>query len=125
MTTLRYTKTHEWLQLNEHDMTIGITAHAQALLGDMVFVELPTIGKRVEAGEEIAVVESVKAASDVYAPISGVVVAVNALVTENPAIVNTDPYGDGWLFRIEASNPEECNELLTDEQYHQAIAKDH
>ncbi|KTC73922.1 glycine cleavage system H protein [Legionella birminghamensis] len=125
MADIKFTCTHEWLQLEEDECVIGITDHAQQLLGDMVFVELPEEGDEVSAGDEIGVVESVKAASDFYAPVSGVVVAVNHQVTENPAIVNADPYGAGWLVRIKASNPEEFNGLLNKAEYEQEIAEDH
>lgn len=125
MTELKFTQTHEWLQADADEMTVGITEHAQQLLGDMVFVELPEEGDEVKAGDELGVVESVKAASDFYAPISGVVIAVNQQVNENPALVNADPYGAGWLVKIRASNPAELNELLNADQYQNEIAEDH
>lgn len=98
---LRYAESHEWLRA---DGTVGITDHAQHELTDVVFVDLPEIGKEVEAGQVACVVESVKAASDIYAPVSGKVVAVNEAVRSNPALVNTAPYGDGWLFKIEPAD---------------------
>ena len=122
---LKFTQTHEWLNNDQEDMVIGITEHAQQLLGDMVFVDLPEIGNTVQAGDELGVVESVKAASDFYAPISGVIVAVNQHVNENPALVNTDPYGAGWLVKIKPSNIEEINALLNAEQYQNEITGDH
>ncbi len=122
---LKFTQTHEWLNNNQDDMIVGITEHAQQLLGDMVFVDLPDIGATVHAGDELGVVESVKAASDFYAPISGVIVAVNQQVSEDPALVNNDPYGAGWLVKIKASNLEEINALLSAEQYQEEIAGDH
>lgn len=123
---LKFTKTHEWLDNNNaEEMLMGITEHAQQLLGDMVFVELPQVGDKVSAGDEIGVVESVKAASDFYAPISGVVIAVNQQVNEDPALVNSDPYGAGWLVKIKASNNNEINSLLDAEQYQKEIAEDH
>lgn len=122
---LKFTMTHEWINQHEQEMTVGITDHAQQLLGDMVFVDLPAIGKEVKAGDELGVVESVKAASDFYAPISGVVIAVNAVVNENPALVNHEPYGDGWLVKMKASNPQELNALLTLDQYQAEIAEEH
>lgn len=125
MAELKYTKTHEWLRTGADEMTVGITEHAQQLLGDMVFVELPEQGDVVNAGDELGVVESVKAASDFYAPISGTVVAVNQAVSDNPALVNSDPYEAGWLVKIKASNPDEINNLLTEEQYHNEIAEGH
>lgn len=122
---LRFTPTHEWLNHHQNEMIIGITEHAQQLLGDMVFVELPTVGDEVKAGDELGVVESVKAASDFYSPISGVVIAVNEHVTDDPALVNNDPYGAGWLVKIKAALPEEVNALLTAEQYQNEIVGDH
>ena len=99
---LRYAASHEWLRA---DGTVGITDHAQAELTDVVYVELPKIGTEAKAGEQICVVESVKAASDLYAPASGKVVAVNDALTSNPALLNTDPYGEGWIFRLELAAP--------------------
>ncbi|ARG98642.1 glycine cleavage system protein GcvH [Legionella micdadei] len=126
MAELKFTRTHEWLEHNPDGvMTIGITEHAQQLLGDMVFVELPEEGDEVTAGEEFGVVESVKAASDVYAPVSGVIVAVNQRVSENPALVNSDPYGAGWLVKIKASDPSELDNLLNADEYQNEIAEDH
>ncbi len=126
MADLKFTRTHEWLESNaEGIMTIGITEHAQQLLGDMVFVELPTEGHEVVAGGELGVVESVKAASDFYAPVGGVVVAVNQNVSDNPALVNSDPYGAGWLVKIKANNLAELDGLLNAEQYQNEIAEDH
>ena len=105
---LRYATSHEWLRA---DGTVGITDHAQHELTDVVFVDLPPIGKEVKAGEVACVVESVKAASDIYAPVSGKVVEVNTAVSANPALVNTDPYGQGWLFKLELANPGERESL--------------
>lgn len=124
-TNLKFTMTHEWINQQEQDMTVGITDHAQQLLGDMVFVDLPEVGKEVNAGDELGVVESVKAASDFYAPMSGVVVAVNSRVNEEPALVNHDPYGEGWLVKMKPSNPQEINSLLTLDQYQAEIAEEH
>ena len=106
---LRYAKSHEWLRA---DGTAGITDHAQHELSDVVFVDLPAIGKTVNAGDVICVVESVKAASDIYAPAAGKVVAVNTDLTANPALVNTDPYGAGWMFKLELSNPADRDALM-------------
>ncbi len=125
MTNLKFTATHEWIQADEQEVTVGITEHAQQLLGDLVFVELPQEGDEVKAGDELGVVESVKAASDFYAPIGGVVTAINQQVKENPALVNNDPYGSGWLVKIKAANPGELNHLLTAEQYQNEIAQEH
>lgn len=122
---LKFTESHEWISHDQEDMIMGITEHAQQLLGDMVFVDLPHVGDEVHAGDEIGVVESVKAASDFYAPISGVIVAVNQQVNENPALVNSDPYGEGWLVKMKASNLEELSDLLDAEQYQKEIEEDH
>lgn len=124
MNDLKFTATHEWLKAEQEEVTVGITDHAQQLLGDMVFVELPEIGDVVHAGDELGVVESVKAASDFYAPVSGVVTAVNDAVAENPAIVNTDPYTAGWLVKIKPSHLNEINDLLTADQYQNEIAEE-
>ena len=122
---LRYAMSHEWVR-NEGDgsYTIGITEHAQELLGDMVFVELPDVGDAVSAGDDVAVAESVKAASDVYAPISGEVVAVNEELEDSPERVNADPYGDGWLLRIKATDTSEVETLLDAEGYESSIDED-
>jgi len=101
MAEMKYSKDHEWLRLEGGVATVGITDHAQTALGDVVFVELPETGRVVEAGEAVAVVESVKAASDVYAPIAGKVVAVNEALVDNPGTINTEPTGEGWFFKIE------------------------
>ena len=122
---LKFTETHEWIDSTDDDIIIGITNHAQALLGDMVFVELPQVGDEIHAGDELGVLESVKAASDFYAPISGVVTEVNQQVNENPALVNGDPYGAGWLVKMRANNIEDLNTLLDDEAYQNEIDKDH
>jgi glycine cleavage system H protein len=121
---LKFTATHEWLEIEHDEMTVGITDHAQQLLGDMVFIELPMVGDEVQMGDELGVLESVKAASDFYAPISGEIVAVNQLVAENPALVNSDPYREGWLVKIKPTHREEITTLLSDEQYHEEIAEE-
>ena len=115
---LRYASSHEWLRA---DGTVGITDHAQQELTDVVFVDLPTIGKEVKAGEVACVVESVKAASDIYAPVSGKVVAVNQAVSANPALVNTDPYGEGWLFKLEVSDPAQRDALKDAAAYREQV----
>ena len=116
---LKYTKTHEWVRLNpDGSVTVGITDHAQEQLGDMVFVELPELERVVTAGEECAVVESVKAASDVYSPLAGEVVAVNEALTEKPELVNQDPYGEGWLFQLQ---PGEALDGLLDAAAYTAV----
>lgn len=122
---LKYTATHEWVDEHAGEATIGITDHAQELLGDLVFIELPQIGQEVAAGDEIGVLESVKAASDYYAPISGVVTAVNQDLTSNPERLNQDPYGEAWLVKIEMNDPEELQELLTSSEYSETIDEDH
>lgn len=128
MRHLRFTPTHEWLNTEEDDMSVGITKHAQSLLGDMVYVELPTIGTAVKAGEEIGVLESVKAASEIYAPISGVISAINSQVIEAPELLNSDPYGAGWLVKIlpQAETAlEEISKLLKENDYLEDIAEEH
>jgi glycine cleavage system H protein len=115
--TTRYTKDHEWIRLDGEVATVGISEHAQNALGDIVYVELPAIGKKVEKGGEAAVVESVKAASDVYAPLGGEVVAINDALDGSPATINEDAEGKGWFFRLKLSDPAQLNELMTAEQY--------
>jgi len=114
---LRYAKTHEWIRQEGDTVTVGITDHAQAELTDIVYAEPPKVGAVVKAGATAAVVESVKAASDIYSPLSGVVTEVNEALTSNPALLNTDPFGQGWIFKIKASNPSEIDALLTPEAY--------
>ncbi|MFN3533207.1 MAG: glycine cleavage system protein GcvH [Candidatus Brocadia sp.] len=115
---LLYTKTHEWVKkINQREVIVGITDHAQQQLKDIVFVELPSIGKVVKAGAACAVVESVKAAYDIYAPLSGKVTKINQKIQEKPELVNKDPYGEGWFLHIEISNPNEINNLLNQSQY--------
>ena len=110
---LKYSKEHEWLRKEaDGTYTVGITEHAQELLGDMVFVDLPEVGATVEAGADCAVAESVKAASDIYAPISGEIVAVNEELNDSPELVNSDPYTDGWIFKIKASDEAQVAALL-------------
>lgn len=115
---LKYTNSHEWvLAGDDGQVTIGITDHAQELLGDMVFIELPEIDIELDAGDESAVVESVKAASDVYAPIAGKVVAVNEKLADAPELVNEDPYGEGWMFRLKISDVGELDGLMDADAY--------
>ena len=114
---LKYAKSHEWVRVNGDVATVGITDHAQHELTDVVFVELPEVGRNIKAGEACAVVESVKTASDIYSPISGEVTEVNQAVVDDPALVNTEPYEDGWFYRIKLANPAELNALLGPEQY--------
>jgi len=118
-----YTKSHEWVRReSDGSVTVGITHHAQELLGDLVFVEAPEVGKSFDAGEDCAVVESVKAASDVYAPISGEVVESNELLANAPETINAEPYGDGWIFRLKPSDPTEIDGLMNADAYSEQIA---
>lgn len=117
---LRYLASHEWIA---EDGTVGITDYAQDQLGDVVFVELPEVGDEVDAGEQVAVVESVKTASDIYAPVAGTIVAVNEELEDSPELVNDEPYGEGWMFKIEPANPADRDELL-DAAGYQAVAEE-
>ena len=114
---IRFTKDHEWVRLDGTTVTVGITAHAQEALGDLVFVELPEPGREVTAEEAIAVVESVKAASDVYAPLTGRVTEVNSKLVDDPALVNRDPAGDGWFFKLQLTDPAAFDALLDQTAY--------
>lgn len=124
---LKYTKTHEWVQENtDGTLTVGITDHAQGLLGDLVFVELPETGVIVGAGDECAVLESVKAASDLYSPVSGEIIEVNELLADNPDAINKDAYGDGWIFKLQPTDDSELDDLLDAAGYLEvASAEDH
>lgn len=122
---LRYTRSHEWVEdLGDGAVRVGITDHAQDLLGDLVYVELPEVGSAHNQGDACAVVESVKAASDVYAPLSGEILAVNEALVDNPEMANSDPYGDGWLFTIQVSDSEEESELLDEAGYEELVASE-
>jgi glycine cleavage system H protein len=115
---LKFLKSHEWARLEDDGrVTVGISDHAQAALGDLVYVELPGVGDEVEAGKGVAVVESVKAASDVYAPLSGTVVAVNEEISDAPETINGDAYGKGWLFVLQPSEPSQLDDLLGPDEY--------
>mgnify|MGYP000063505514 FL=1 len=115
---LKYVASHVWLRTEaDGTVTVGITEHAQELLGDIVFIELPEVGTELAADEQAGVVESVKAASDVYAPITGEIVAVNDALVSAPEIANSDPYGDGWFFKIKPANTADWDGLLSAEQY--------
>lgn len=114
---LKYAKSHEWVRVSGDVATVGITDHAQHELTDVVFVELPAVGRQVKQGEACAVVESVKTASDIYSPVGGQVTEVNQAVVENPALVNTDPYGTGWFYKVRLSSPAELGQLLGPDQY--------
>jgi glycine cleavage system H protein len=118
---LRYAKSHEWVRVSGDTAVVGITDHAQHELTDIVFVELPAVGRQVKAGEACAVVESVKTASDIYSPVSGEVIEVNQPVTDNPALVNTEPHTGGWFYKIKLSNAAELNALLSPEDYRKQI----
>lgn len=122
---LRYATSHEWVR-NEGNgiVTVGITEHAQELLGDMVFVELPEVGESVSTGDDVAVAESVKAASDIYAPVSGEIVEVNEDLEDSPELVNSDAYGDGWMFKIKLDDAGELESLLDAEGYENSIDED-
>ncbi|RMF46633.1 MAG: glycine cleavage system protein GcvH [Deltaproteobacteria bacterium] len=114
---LKYTEEHEWVMVEDEVVTVGITDFAQDALGDVVFVELPEVGTQVEAGKPFGVVESVKAVSDIYAPVSGEVVEVNEELPDSPELVNTSPYEDGWMIKIRMSDPEELDKLLEADAY--------
>ena len=114
---LKYAKSHEWVRVSGDSAVVGITDHAQHELTDIVFVELPEVGRKLKAGEACAVVESVKTASDIYSPLSGEIIEVNKAVVDNPALVNSDPHGGGWFFKIKLSSPTELAGLLTPDQY--------
>jgi glycine cleavage system H protein len=118
---LKYAKSHEWLRVAGDVATVGITDHAQHELTDIVFVELPAVGRKVKAGEACAVVESVKTASDIYAPVSGEVIEVNKPVTEDPSLVNSAPFAGGWFFKLKLANPAEADALLTPDGYQAQI----
>ena len=119
---LQYTESHEWIGTEEDGIArIGITDHAQEALGDLVFVELPAVGDEISQGDPCAVVESVKAASDIYTPVSGTVVAINEDLETDPALINADPYGDGWLFDIELIDDEELDGLKDAETYAESL----
>lgn len=121
---LKYTKSHEWVRIEGDSITVGISDHAQELLGDMVFVELPEVGREVAGAEDCCVVESVKAASDVYAPIAGTVTEINEGLEESPELINQDPYGDGWLFRMSVADAAELDELLDAAGYAAVVAEE-
>ena len=118
---LKYAKSHEWVRVAGDVATIGITDHAQHELTDVVFVELPEVGRKLKGGEACAVVESVKTASDIYSPVSGEVTEVNKKVVENPALVNSEPYGEGWFFKVKLVNVAEVNGLLGPQEYKKQI----
>tara|TARA_B100001778_G_scaffold308411_1_gene289169 strand:- start:394 stop:798 length:405 start_codon:yes stop_codon:yes gene_type:complete len=117
MSEKKYTKEHEWVEINGDTATVGITNHAQESLGDIVFIDLPTVGKEVKSNEELCVIESVKAASDIYAPIDGEVIEINNNLNDDASIVNQDPEKDGWIFKMKISDSSQYNNLMTLEEY--------
>ena len=121
---LKYTKDHEWVRSGDAEATIGITDYAQKELGDVVFVELPQVGSVLDAADELGSIESVKAVSELFCPMSGEVVEINEALADNPALVNTDPWGDGWMIRMRVSDPTEIDELMTAEEYDEYIEKE-
>lgn len=121
---LRYTGKHEWIRTEGEYGTVGITDYAQQMLGDIVFVELPELGTLIRKGESFGVVESVKAASDIYAPVSGEVVEVNEGLAEHPELVNHSPYGKGWMIRVKISNPAELDDLMDCREYENFVQKE-
>ena len=120
----RYAKSHEYVHLEGDVGTIGITDYAQKELGDVVFVELPQVGSQLDAADELGSIESVKAVSELFSPVSGEVIEVNEALPDNPALVNTDPWGDGWMIRIRLSDATEADELMTAEEYDEYIEKE-
>ncbi|SMQ94568.1 glycine cleavage system protein GcvH [Xanthomonas fragariae] len=122
---LKFLKSHEWARVESNGrVTVGISDHAQSLLGDLVYVELPGVGDTVQVGNGAAVVESVKAASDVYSPVSGTVVGVNSALSDTPEIINEDAYGEGWIFVVELDDKEQLNDLLSPDDYAELLEDD-
>ena len=120
---LKFAETHEWIRVNDDIGTVGITDHAQAELTDIVFAEPPKVGAKFSAKDPCAVVESVKAASDIYAPVSGEIVEANATLSDNPSLLNTDPYGEGWIFKVKIADPSELDSLRNAAAYRTQISK--
>jgi len=121
---LKYTKEHEWVRLEGETATVGITEHAQDALGDVVYVELPEVGSEITKGEAFGVVESVKAVSDLYAPLTGNVTEANESIVDSPEVINEDPYGEGWMVKVEISNPDDLDELLSADEYETFVAEE-
>lgn len=121
---LKYTRSHEWVRIEDNIITVGITEHAQSLLGDLVFVELPEVGEELSENEDASVVESVKAAADVYAPVSGTITEVNEALIEAPELVNQEPYGAGWIFKLEVDDEEGLAKLLDAQAYSNVITSE-
>jgi len=122
---VRYTNEHEWARLEHGVVTVGITSYATEQLGDVVFVELPNVGKKVEASKPFGVVEAVKTVSDLFAPVSGEVVEINASLTDNPALVNQSSYGEGWMLKLRPSNPDEVKGLMSSDDYARFLEEHH
>jgi len=125
MSTVKYTKEHEWARVDGADATVGITDYAQQQMGDVVYVELPEIGRKLQKGKEAAVVESTKAASEVYAPLSGEVIAINTALADDPARVNADAQGEGWFFKIRLADASELDALMDEAAYRKSIEEKH
>jgi len=121
---LKYTKTHEWLRREGEEVTVGITDYAQDQINDVVFVELPQVDSDLETGKEFVVIESVKAAFDIYAPVSGKIIEINEELSNNPGLVNSDPYGAAWLVKIKLTKPEELDKLLSADEYERSLEKE-
>ncbi len=121
---LKYSKEHEWVATEGHVATVGLTDHAQDQLGEIVYLELPSVGDKVSKDDPFGVVESVKAVSDIYAPVSGKVVEINEDLPESPEVVNEDPYGDGWLIKVEMNDPSDLDELMDSEEYEALLARE-
>ncbi len=121
---LQYTKTHEWIRQHDHVIEVGITDFAQNQLSDITYVELPEIDQRFDSGDEVVVVESIKAATEVYAPVSGIVVEVNTDLGGSPDVINSDPYGGGWLFKMEPDNMDEVDGMMSAEEYEASLPEE-
>ena len=121
MSDVKFSKEHEWIKLDDDTATIGITKHATEMLGDIVFVELPTIGKQVSSNDEVCVIESVKAASDIYTPIDGEIIEVNEKLNDNGALVNEDPENTAWIFKLKISEASQFNDLMTLSEYQEFL----
>ena len=124
MNDKKYSKEHEWIQMNEDIATIGITNHAQESLGDIVYIELPQIGKKVELGNEVSVIESVKAASDIYSPVDGEIIEVNTSLNDNAALVNQDPENEGWIFKLKVGDKKQLDSLMSLSDYETFIKQE-
>lgn len=120
---LKYTKEHEWVLVEDHTATVGITEYAQQELGDIVYVELPEVGEKIVKDDPFGAVESVKAVSDIYAPISGTVLEINDALPESPETINEDPYGDGWMIKVEMSDKDELKDLMNAEEYEEYVGR--